>query len=162
MKKKYIIIILLITFLVLFDQIAKVLVLSKFNIGESMIIIDNFLEFLYVRNTGAAFGLLSGNIILFIIITLFLLYYLLKEIKKKDLSKLSILSYILIISGALGNLIDRIFRGYVVDYISFTLFNSEMPVFNFADICITFGVIIFIYNIIKETNNERISSNIRK
>lgn len=162
MKKKYIIIISIISFLVLFDQVSKIIVVNRFDVGDSIVLINNFLSFLYVKNTGAAFGFLSGNIILFILITIFLLYYLIHEIKKKDISQLSIFSYLLIISGALGNLIDRIFRGYVVDYISFTLFNNEMPIFNFADICITFGVIIYIYNIIKETNNERNSSNNRK
>ena len=87
-----------------------------------------------------------------------LLYYLINEIRRNIDSKLSIVSLSLIISGAIGNLIDRIFRGYVIDYISFTLFNREMAVFNAADIFITFGVILLMYIIIRDGRSERISS----
>ena len=63
-----------------------------------------------------------------------------------------------ILGGILGNLIDRVFRGYVIDYISFTLFNREMAVFNAADIFITFGVILLMYIILRDGRSERISS----
>ena len=61
-------------------------------------------------------------------------------------------------AGGASNMIDRIFRGYVIDYISFTLFNREMAVFNAADIFITFGVILLMYIIIRDGRSERISS----
>ena len=61
----------------------------------------------------------------------------------------------LIISGALGNLIDRVFRGYVVDFISFILFNKEMAIFNVADAFITIGVVILLIYIFKEGKYER-------
>lgn len=64
----------------------------------------------------------------------------------------------LIVSGALGNLIDRIFRGYVIDFISFTLFNREMAIFNIADTLITFGIIMYIWILFMEGKNERNSS----
>ena len=73
--------------------------------------------------------------------------------------KLNILCSSLILSGAIGNLIDRIIHGYVVDFISFTLFNKQMPVFNIADICVTFGVTGLIYIMFKEEKNERNNSN---
>ena len=82
--------------------------------------------------------------------------------KKNINNNLSLLSFSLILSGALGNLIDRVVRGYVVDYISFTLFNREMSVFNLADTYITIGVILLIYIVIKEGKNERVSSRKRK
>ena len=64
--------------------------------------------------------------------------------------KFNLVFIILIISGAIGNLIDRVFRGFVVDFISFILFNSQMPVFNIADIFVTCGVAGLIFVIFKE------------
>ena len=78
------------------------------------------------------------------------------ELKKNINNKIFVISLSLIISGALGNLIDRIFRGYVVDFISFTLFNKEMAIFNIADIFITIGVTILLVRIFKEGKYERI------
>ena len=120
MKKKKIIIFILIILLVFFDYLTKYIVLNRFSVNESIIIIKNFLKFTYIKNTGAAFGLLSGNIIVLILITVVLLFYLLKEFKNSK-NKLNITAYTLIISGAIGNLIDRIFRKYVVDFISYYL-----------------------------------------
>ena len=155
MKKKYIIISLLILLLILFDQVIKLLVLKTI-VNSKVIIIDNFLKFIYVKNTGAAFGFLGNSTNLLVILTVILLYYLI--IRRNIDSKLSIVSLSLIISGAIGNLIDRVFRGYVIDYISFTIFNREMAVFNAADIFITFGVILLMYIMLKDGRSERISS----
>ncbi len=149
MKKKKIIIFILIILLVFFDYLTKYIVLNRFSVNESIIIIKNFLKFTYIKNTGAAFGLLSGNIIVLILITVVLLFYLLKEFKNSK-NKLNITAYTLIISGAIGNLIDRIFRKYVVDFISFTLFDKEMSVFNIADSYITIGVFLLIILLFKK------------
>lgn len=149
MKKRNIIIFVLIVLLVLLDFITKYIVINKFNINESFIIINNFLKFTYIKNTGAAFGLLSGNIVILILITILLLFYLFKELKNSK-NSLNLVAYTLILSGALGNLIDRIFRKYVIDFISFTLFGHEMAIFNVADTYITIGVTLLIYSILKE------------
>lgn len=162
MKKKSLFILIVILALTIIDQIIKYLVVSNISIGSKKIIIDNFLKFIYIRNTGAAFGILSGNIIFLIFITVLLIFYIVNEMKKNINNNLSLLSFSLILSGALGNLIDRVVRGYVVDYISFTLFNREMSVFNLADTYITIGVILLIYIVIKEGKNERVSSRKRK
>lgn len=162
MKKKSLFILIVILILTIIDQIIKYLVVSNISIGSKKIIIDNFLKFIYIRNTGAAFGILSGNIIFLIFITVLLIFYIVNEMKKNINNNLSLLSFSLILSGALGNLIDRVVRGYVVDYISFTLFNREMSVFNLADTYITIGVILLIYIVIKEGKNERVSSRKRK
>lgn len=162
MKKKSLFILIVILILTIIDQIIKYLVVSNISIGSEKIIIDNFLKFIYIRNTGAAFGILSGNIIFLIFITVLLIFYIVNEMKKNINNNLSLLSSSLILSGALGNLIDRVVRGYVVDYISFTLFNREMSVFNLADTYITIGVILLIYIVIKEGKNERVSSRKRK
>ena len=162
MKKKRLFILIVILILTIIDQIIKYLVVSNISIGSEKIIIDNFLKFIYIRNTGAAFGILSGNIIFLIFITVLLIFYIVNEMKKNINNNLSLLSFSLILSGALGNLIDRVVRGYVVDYISFTLFNREMSVFNLADTYITIGVVLLIYIVIKEGKNERISSSKRR
>lgn len=157
MKKKYVIISLLILLLILFDQGIKLLVLKTI-VDKPVIIIDNFLKFIFVKNTGAAFGFLGNSTNILVILTVMLLYYLINEIRRNIDSKLSIVSLSLIISGTIGNLIDRLFRGYVIDYISFTLFKREMAVFNAADIFITFGVILLMYIIIRDGRSEKISS----
>lgn len=162
MKKKSLFILIVVLILTIIDQIIKYLVVSNISIGSEKIIIDNFLKFIYIRNTGAAFGILSGNIIFLIFITVLLIFYIVNEMKKNINNNLSLLSFSLILSGALGNLIDRVVRGYVVDYISFTLFNREMSVFNLADTYITIGVVLLIYIVIKEGKNERISSSKRR
>lgn len=162
MKKKSLIVLISILLLIVFDQIVKYLIVRNFSIGEEKILIDNFFKFIYIRNTGAAFGILSGNIIFLIGISLLLIFYIVKEMKKNIDNNLSLLSFSLILGGAVGNLIDRIFRGYVVDFISFTLFNREMSIFNVADMYITIGVILLIYIVLKEGKYERVSSRKRK
>ena len=157
MKKKYFIISLLITLLILIDQGIKLLVL-KTVVNNPVIIINNFLKFIYVKNTGAAFGFLGNNTNFLVILTVILLYYLINEIRRNIDSKVSVLSLSLIISGAIGNLIDRIFRGYVIDYISFTLFKREIAVFNLADTFITIGVILLMYIIVKDGRSEKVSN----
>ena len=145
MKKRNIIIFSVI--LIFIDQIIKYLVHNY--IISDIVIINNFFSITNLSNYGAAFGILSNNIYFLIFISLILIYFIISEIKKNN-NKGYIISLLMILSGALGNLIDRIFRGYVVDYLSFELFSISFPVFNFADMLITFGTIYLIYMIIKE------------
>lgn len=145
MKKRNIIIFSII--LIIIDQIIKYLVHNY--IINDIVIINNFFSITNLSNYGAAFGILSNNIYFLIFISLILIYFIINEIKKNN-NKGYIISLLMILSGALGNLIDRIFRGYVVDYLSFELFSISFPVFNFADMLITFGTIYLIYMIIKE------------
>ena len=158
MKKKYIIVSLIIIGLVLLDQISKFIVVNNFSLGESLILIKNFLKFTYIRNTGISFGILSNQVFLIVVFTLMIIVFVIKELINNRNQKLIVVSSILILSGAFGNLIDRVFRGYVIDFISFTLFKREMAIFNIADIFITFGVLLYIYIIVMEGKNERISS----
>ena len=148
MKKKYLYIILFIVGLVLIDQISKLLVVNY--LSDKIVLINNFFSLDYVKNTGAAFGFFSGNIFFLVLITLALVFYLIYELKQNIEKKFNLVFIILIISGAIGNLIDRVFRGFVVDFISFILFNSQMPVFNIADIFVTCGVAGLIFVIFKE------------
>jgi len=157
MKKRNIIYLISILILVIFDQVTKLLVVNNLSSGSDINIINNFLKFSYVENTGAAFGILNNNIIFLIGVSLLLIFYIIREIKNNE-NKLYVFSMSIILSGALGNLIDRIFRGYVVDFISFTIFDVEMPLFNIADMLITFGVIILLFLIIRGEENDKKSN----
>lgn len=128
--------------IVVLDQIFKYLAINNLKSVENIAVIDNLLYFTYLENRGAAFGIFSNQRWLFIIATVLaivLLVYLV--FVKKFESKIFNISVALIIGGGVGNLIDRIFLGYVVDYIQISFFP---PVCNFADYCITAGTIILI------------------
>lgn len=156
MKKGTIKLLIIVFILILFDQITKYIV-SSLLMNNDLIIIKNFLKFSYIENEGAAFGILKGNLLFLIVISIFLIYYIIKEIKSNKNNSI-IYAYSLILSGALGNLIDRIFRGYVIDFISFTFFKKEMAVFNVADSYITIGAFLLIFFMIKEFYNGRINN----
>lgn len=128
------------------DQLLKYLVVNFLDKTSPTVIIPNLLNLTYVENRGAAFGMLADARWIFItftvLITIFLIYIL---FKKKIDSKLFLASVTLIIGGGIGNLIDRIFLGYVVDYLSISFFP---PVCNFADYCITIGAIFLVIYIV--------------
>ena len=136
--------------LVMLDQLLKIVIVNTLKIGQSIKIISNFFNITRVSNYGAAWNILSGKGIIFIIlafVALFMIYYYL--IKNSELKKFQIIYYSLIIGGIIGNLIDRIFRGYVVDFLDFNIFGYDYPVFNFADIFIVIGTIILVIQILK-------------
>lgn len=135
--------------LVILDQIIKYIVKININEFESIEIIKNLLNLTYVKNYGAAFSILSGNIILLILIAVVTLFIIYKYfIYGKKHSKLETLTYSLFVGGLLGNLIDRIIHNYVIDYIDVNIFN--FPIFNLADTFIVISVIIIIILELKE------------
>ena len=117
-------------------------------------LIKNVLNLTYVENTGAAFGMFSGNTLILGIVSIALIWYIVKEIRANINNKLELFSLSLVLSGAIGNLIDRLLRGFVVDFISFKLFGEQMPIFNVADIFVTIGVLLLILCIIWGEKNE--------
>lgn len=122
------------------DQLLKFLVVSNFELNQSQVLIPHVLNLTYIRNEGVAFGLFSGIPWVFIVLTAALLTaIIILMFVKRPVHKLFYVSVALIIGGGVGNLIDRILNGYVVDYLSLTFFK---PVCNFADYCITVGVIL--------------------
>jgi signal peptidase II len=145
--KKYIYII--IGLVLLLDQITKLLVTSFITLGDNINIISNVLYLTYVKNTGAAWSILQGKQILLIILAIMVLIFLIKLIYNSNLSKYEFMGYLLIISGVLGNLIDRIVHGYVIDFIGIYIFNYVFPIFNISDMAIVIGVSIFIIDIIR-------------
>jgi len=139
------------TFLALIDQIIKFVTINAIDLSESITIIENFFSITYVRNYGAAFSILNGNRIFFILITFFSLALIyIVFLKNNKFKKLDILIYSMLLSGIIGNLIDRIFRGFVIDYLDFKLFGHYFPVFNFADILIVVSVFLLLIILIKE------------
>lgn len=139
----------LISIIIFIDQLSKYAAIKYLKDAKPYIIINNFFELTYVENRGAAFGILKHKRVLFIVITfaviLFLTFYLFGN--HKSLNRLTILAVSLLIGGAIGNLIDRIRFGYVVDFLSFRFFSKyDFPVFNFADICIVIstGIIVLL------------------
>lgn len=136
------IIIFTILFLII-DITSKLLISNFMNVGESIVVISNFFNITYVRNTGAAWSILSGRTWLLIIVSLiiiaFIIFYILKNNPKYMVEKIS---YSMILGGAIGNLIDRVIYGYVVDFLDFNIFGYDYPIFNLADSFILIGVII--------------------
>ena len=137
-------------FFVSADQVVKMWTVNHFSLHEGMEFMNGIVSILYVRNTGAAWGMFEGKMFFFYLITAVavgtLLYLMFKE---KGKSKLLLTAYSLILAGAIGNFIDRIRLGYVVDMFKFEFI--DFPIFNVADICLTIGVIfLFYYVIFKE------------
>ena len=132
----------IIIILLFLDQLIKYLITQNMYIGEEITIIKNFLNISYITNDGAAFNILSGNTILLIILARFVIIYIIKNKKKQE--KQEKIMYEILIAGILGNLIDRIIRGSVVDYIAFKIFNIDMAVFNLADTYIVCSCIILL------------------
>lgn len=139
--------------LFLIDQISKLLVVKLIDINSSIELIKNFFYLTYTHNTGAAFSILTGQRILLILIAVIILVLIFNYlIKNKVEGKLDRLVFSLIIGGSLGNLIDRIIRGYVVDFIEVKIFGYNFPIFNLADTFIVIGV--FLLLIITITRKE--------
>lgn len=137
-------ILLTILFLII-DIISKAIISIFLNIYDSIVIIKNFFNLTYVKNTGAAFSVFSGARIFLIIISLcIILFFSLYINKNKPKNKLEKLSYAMILGGAIGNFLDRFFLGYVIDFLDFNLFGYDYPIFNLADSFIFLGVLFLL------------------
>lgn len=147
MKKK---IIVLSVFLLLIDVITKYLIDINFNLMETKEVIINFFSITKVYNYGASWNLLSGYRLLLILITIIILIVLFYYEQKFKINCRNILAFSLLYSGIFGNLIDRIVRGYVIDFLDFNVFGYDYPVFNFADICIVCGIFLIGIAILKK------------
>ena len=134
------------TLLLLIDQISKLIVANNINLNSDIEIIKSFFSLTYVRNTGAAWGMFSNNQILISIISIIFFAYLIIYIYNNKVKYMEMISFSLIIGGLIGNLLDRLIRNYVIDFLSFNIFGYDFPVFNLADIFIVSGVFILIAN----------------
>lgn len=131
---------------VLADQLIKRLVVAQLQPVGTVTAIPGFLDFTYLENRGAAFGMLQDQRWFFIITTGLISILLIAGLfVYKKHSAWSIAASILIIGGGIGNLIDRILFGYVIDYIQVSFFP---PIFNFADCCVTVGTVLLMIHIL--------------
>ncbi len=141
---------LILTILIL-DQVSKILILRNIPYGTSLTVIPGFFNLTHVRNRGAIFGFMShsGNPAVYALITaaslaaLGLVAYFFVRVPAQD--KLLRTTLALILGGALGNQIDRLFRGFVVDFVEIYVKSFHWPSFNVADSCISIGAVLLIY-----------------
>lgn len=157
MKKKQnkkLLIVIIILIVIITDQLIKEYISNNIH---SEILIKNVLNLSFVKNTGGAYGIGNNNVMILIILNIIIIGVLIAYvfIKEEQLKTNIIIFISIIIAGGMSNLIDRIFRGFVIDYIDINpLF--KYPVFNFADICIVCGAILIIIDLIINKNKQEI------
>lgn len=149
------IIILSIIFIII-DQLSKIIIVNNLTNNKSIEVIKSFFYLTYTNNKGAAFSILTGRRILLILVALIvigvLIYYV---IKNKIEGKVNKIALSLVIGGSIGNLIDRILRGAVIDFIDVKIFGYNFPIFNLADTFIVIGVFLLIIEMFrKEHKND--------
>ena len=134
-------------FIVIIDQFSKYIIFYNYNLYVNKDLF--FFKIDFVKNYGAAFNLFSGSRIFLslisVILSIILIYLILR---KNSTSFINYLSYSFILGGAIGNGLDRLLRGYVIDFINLNLIN--FPVFNIADISINIGFILLLYSFFKK------------
>lgn len=140
------------------DQATKYITLTALKPVGNIDIINGFFSFTYVENRGAAFGMLQGGKWIFVVLTVIvcvacIFYYHKLAVQNRLYSVRA--AIILVCSGAVGNLIDRLFRGYVVDMLNFNILGYDFPVFNFADICVCTGAFLLAVGIMFFDKEER-------
>lgn len=136
----------LILAVIILDQVSKFFVQTNMDLNSSIPLIDGFFSITYIHNTGAAFSVLQGKTILLIIIQMLVILTIFGYViyKRSSLHWTLKVSLALIVGGGIGNLIDRIYNGYVVDFIHFHFW----PIFNIADISVCIGcglLIIYVF-----------------
>ena len=146
----------LIIVLIVADQVTKALIAASPEQFGNLEVIHDFFYITYVKNTGAAWSMLAGQLVFLSLLAavaiLVMIFYLNKMLKEDN--KLSAVALALMIAGAAGNLIDRLMFGYVRDFLNFYIFGYDFPVFNVADICLTVGVCLLIISTIFEKDPD--------
>ena len=151
MKKKSLIIA---TIIVIIDLILKIVIDNILSINESIQVIPDIFYITKVYNTGAAWSMFEGSGILLIIIAIVAFFLLLKYQNYFTENKRNTLAFALIYGGLVGNLIDRVIYGYVIDYLHIYIFGFSFPVFNLADTAIVAGFLLVIIAIIKGEEHD--------
>ena len=146
--------------LVLVDQWTKWLVIQNMELGERIALADPYLGLLSHRNRGAAWGMLEGQMWIFYIVTTLviigIIYYFHTQAKGQPLFQLGLM---VLLGGAIGNFIDRLFRGEVVDFVDvwIPVINYDFPIFNVADAALTVGVVlIFLFILWDERKQKKV------
>ncbi|MBQ4105521.1 MAG: signal peptidase II [Clostridia bacterium] len=147
--------------LVAIDQISKYLIVQNMALGESMTVIPGVLNFTYSHNDGMALGIGSESFRwIFVGVTVLVCGVLIYLMFRPDFkSKVYYASVVLIVSGGIGNLIDRVVNGYVVDFLALSFFP---PICNFADYCVTAGTVLLVIFIVfyYGKNNKKVQESV--
>lgn len=154
-SRKIILPIIIIAILALADQIIKFIVVKNIDLYDNIPIIEGVFEITYIRNTGSAWGILAGKTTFLLIMTLIVFLvsgYVYNNIIDIPKYKPMRICLVILIGGAVGNMIDRIRLGYVIDYLYFKLI--DFPVFNLADIFVTISLLGILILIIFKYNNS--------
>lgn len=165
MSPKWKIVVVWLMVIVAFDQLTKFIVDRTMPLHHSIPIIDNLFSLTYVRNTGAAFGIFAGSheafrlpfLILVSVVAIGFVFVMLKRLRGGETGLITALSFIL--GGALGNLIDRVLFGEVIDFLDFYWGRYHWPAFNLADSFITVGVTITLFYLIKYKEEDPFAAN---
>lgn len=146
---------LLAALLIIIDQITKWNIVQNFELYQEKVIVPGFFSLFYIQNEGAAWGIFQGKMVFFYLVTLIVVGYLVYMFQQeKNKTKLVGISFALILSGAIGNFIDRLLNGYVVDMFRLDFIN--FPIFNVADICLTVGVVLMLIHVLFFEKEEKL------
>ncbi len=153
----------LLAFIILLDQLSKFIVDRTMALNHSIPVIQNLFSLTYIRNTGAAFGILAGSdaayrlpiLIAFSLLAIGFIGMMLRRLPESEKGLVMALTFIM--GGAIGNLIDRVVYGEVIDFLDFYWSQFHWPAFNFADSFITLGVVITSYYIIRSKGEDPFS-----
>ncbi len=160
MKKSYLIFFITAAALIALDQLTKALVVSNLQLHDSVPLINGFLNLVHVRNPGAAFGFLAKApawfrpffLISVTIVAIGLIFYYLKQTGASDMGQVVALSFIF--AGAVGNLIDRLRFGEVVDFIDVYVSTHHWPAFNVADSAISAGAVLLLFSLLRRPKKK--------
>ena len=144
-----------VTIILVLDQLTKFIVDRTMPLHHSIPVIDDLFSLTYIRNTGAAFGMLAGSaaefrlpfLVLFSVLAIGFIVMMVRRLPDREKGLITALAFIL--GGAIGNLIDRLAYGEVIDFLDFYWSNYHWPAFNIADSFITVGVVITVFYLIK-------------
>lgn len=147
-------------FILVADQLTKFIVDQSMPLHHSIPVIDNWFSLTYIRNTGAAFGILAGSaaafrlpfLIVFSLVAIGFVVAMLRRLPEQETGLITALAFIL--GGAIGNLIDRFAYGEVIDFLDFYWGRYHWPAFNVADSFITMGVAITVFYLIKAKGED--------
>ena len=164
MKRKYWVLLIFFFGILLLDQWTKSLIIQKLLLYQKVEVIQGFFNIIHVRNTGGAFGIFGGDkggfgSILFVVVSLMaigVIIFLFMKIKEDE--KTLALSFSLILSGAIGNLIDRLRYGEVIDFLDFYLSSTHWPAFNIADSAICIGIGLMALELLKHDQKRSTKS----
>lgn len=160
MKRSITLFIVTVGLVVLLDQITKSLIVSNFLLHESLPVVDGLFNITYVRNPGAAFGFMSGASpafrgIFFSLVTLIavslILYHL---VKNRIADPFLAFALALVVAGALGNLLDRLRYGEVIDFLDVYISGYHWPAFNIADTAISIGAVFLIVEMVRRREHD--------